>query len=85
MLYADALVSARTSLNFLTFAHSRTTKFFVPSSCGSGLFRRMKHPPGKHTFENVTLLALEKPYAESKSPAPLNVYCMIEPCVKILD
>ncbi|CAM9769228.1 unnamed protein product [Scytosiphon promiscuus] len=64
MLCANALATSRSSMSFLTFAHSRATTFFVPSQCGKGAFRRMKHPPVKASFDNTTLLLLEKPEAE---------------------
>eukprot|EP00903_Cladosiphon_okamuranus_P018343 g16875.t1 len=64
MLCADALATSRSSMSFLTFAHTRATSFFVPSPCGKGAFRRMKNPPVKATFDNTTLLLLERPHAE---------------------
>eukprot|EP00752_Nemacystus_decipiens_P012369 g10964.t1 len=64
MLCADALATSRSSMSFLTFAHTRANVFFVPSPCGKGSFRRMKNPPVKATFDNTTLLLLERPYAE---------------------
>ncbi|CAM9977168.1 unnamed protein product [Ectocarpus fasciculatus] len=64
MLCADALATSRSSMSFLTFAHSRATTFFVPTPCGNGGFRRMRKPPVKATFDNTTLLLLEKPDAE---------------------
>ncbi|CAM9136086.1 unnamed protein product [Ectocarpus sp. 12 AP-2014] len=64
MLCADALATSRSSMSFLTFAHSRATTFFVPTPCGNGGFRRMRRPPVKATFDNTTLLLLEKPDAE---------------------
>ncbi|CAM9488026.1 unnamed protein product [Ectocarpus fasciculatus] len=60
MLCADALATSRSSMSFLTFAHSRATTFFVPTPCGNGGFRRMKDAPVKATFDNTTLLLLEK-------------------------
>lgn len=64
MLCADALAITRSSLSLLTVAHSRASVFFVPNRCGSGRFRRMKDPPVKATFDNTTLLVLERPHAE---------------------
>ncbi|CAM9769158.1 unnamed protein product [Scytosiphon promiscuus] len=64
MLCADALAGSRSSISFLTFAHSRATTFFLPSSCGKGSFRRMKFAHVKATLDNTTLLLLEKPQAE---------------------
>ncbi|CAM9891977.1 unnamed protein product [Pylaiella littoralis] len=64
MLCADALAASKTSLNFLTSAHSRANVFFFPTPCGKGLYKRMKDPPVKASFQNTTLLLLEKPGAE---------------------
>ncbi|CAN0162487.1 unnamed protein product [Ectocarpus sp. 6 AP-2014] len=64
MLCADALATSRSSMSFLTFAHSRATTFFVPTPCGNGGFRRMKDAPVKATFDNTTLLLLEKRESE---------------------
>lgn len=63
MLCADALAMGRTSLNFLTFGHTRATTIFVPSQCGKGNYRigDLSH---KATYENTTLLVSEKPDGE---------------------
>eukprot|EP00752_Nemacystus_decipiens_P014979 g13337.t1 len=45
MLCADALATSRSSMSFLTFAHTRANVFFVPSPCGKGSYRRMKNTP----------------------------------------
>ena len=78
MLCADALVTSRSSMSFLTFAHTRASVFFVPSPCGKGSFRRMKNSPVKATLDNTTLLLLERPHAEVRlsfvrhvSPEPI--------------
>lgn len=64
MLCADALAVSRSSLNFLTFAHSRAMRFYIPGKCGPGTYRRMRNGPMKATPDNTTLLLLEKPEAE---------------------
>lgn len=54
---------SRTSLSFLTFGHTRATRFFIPSECGNGHFR-LGERSRKYTYDNATLLALEKPEGE---------------------
>lgn len=64
MLCADGLATAKSSLSFLTFAHTRATSFYIPGRCGPGISARTKKSHGKPYFDNTTLLSLEKPNAE---------------------
>lgn len=73
MLCADALAASKTSLNFLTSAHSRANVYFFPTPCGEGLFKRMQNPPVKASLQNTTLLLLEKPGAEVRGEDVLRV------------
>lgn len=62
MLCADGLVAARSSLTFLAFGHTRATRLFVPSECGNGHWRMGVDEMA--TYDNATLLALERPDAK---------------------
>ena len=68
MLCADALAVSRSSLHFLTFAHSRASTFYLPGSCGRGRHKRQIHSKRdglpKRNPDNATLLLVEKPEAE---------------------
>ncbi|CAN0065728.1 unnamed protein product, partial [Laminaria digitata] len=68
MLCADALAVSRSSLHFLTFGHSRASRFYLPGSCGPGHYMRQSRFPNdglaKRKPDNTTLLMLEKPEAE---------------------
>lgn len=77
MLCADAIATARSSINFLTFAHTKANAFFLPSPCGDGTYRRMKHPPAKATYDNTTLLQLERPGAEVRSTWSILRLCFV--------
>lgn len=68
MLCADGLVISRSTLHFLTSAHSRAQHVFVPSECGPGTYTRetRRHRDGtkKPNPNNTTLLCIEKPETE---------------------
>lgn len=68
MLCADGLAISRSTLHFLTFAHSRATHYFVPSACGPGTYtrktRRSNDGTKKPNPNNTTLLCIERPGAE---------------------
>eukprot|EP00904_Undaria_pinnatifida_P009744 jgi/Undpi1/58/HiC_scaffold_1.g00058.m1 len=68
MLCADALALARSSLHFLTLAHTRASTIYLPVSCGPGKYRRKSRIANglepKKNPDNATLLVLEKPEAE---------------------
>ncbi|CAM9853875.1 unnamed protein product [Scytosiphon promiscuus] len=68
MLCADGLAIARSTLHFLTFAHTRAKHLFVPSECGPGYYARGttagSNPRKKPNPNNTTLLCIENPDAE---------------------
>lgn len=70
MLCADALAVARSTLHFLTFAHTRASTFYVPDSCGPGRSSRRDRvhndvlPLPTRNPDNTTLLLIEKPDVE---------------------
>lgn len=68
MLCADGLATSRSTLHFLTVAHSRAKHIFVPSECGPGAYKRSTRDLGalspKPNPNNTTLMCIEKPDAE---------------------
>eukprot|EP00904_Undaria_pinnatifida_P004120 jgi/Undpi1/13709/HiC_scaffold_9.g03362.m1 len=68
MLCADGLAAARSSLHFLTFAHTTASTLYLPDSCGPGTYTRQTRPQNaglqKRSPDNATLLVLEKPGVE---------------------
>lgn len=68
MLCADGLAISRSTLHFLTFAHTRAKHHFVPSECGPGTYTRKSRKKldgtKKPNPNNTTLLCIEKPDAE---------------------
>ncbi|CAM9663704.1 unnamed protein product [Scytosiphon promiscuus] len=68
MLCADGLAVARSTLHFLTFAHTRAKHLFIPSECGPGTYAR-GHRDAHGTRKklnpnNTTLLCIENPETE---------------------
>ncbi|CAM9853944.1 unnamed protein product [Scytosiphon promiscuus] len=69
MLCADGLAISRSTLHFLTFAHTRAKHLFVPSECGPGTYARghreeqdtRKKKPNPN---NTTLLCIENSETE---------------------
>lgn len=73
MLCADGLAISRSTLHFLTFAHSRAKHLMIPSECGPGWYARGlkdERSVEKHGIRkkpnpnNTTLLCIEKPDTE---------------------
>lgn len=70
MLCADGLAASRSTLHFLTFAHTRAKHIFLPSECGPGTYARGsrvprdKGPRKKPNPNNATLLCIENPDTE---------------------
>ncbi|CAM9527243.1 unnamed protein product [Hapterophycus canaliculatus] len=69
MLCADGLAISRSTLHFLTFAHTRAKYLFVPSECGPGSYTRGQREDRatgkkKPNPNNTTLLCIENPDTE---------------------
>lgn len=68
MLCADGLAISRSTLHFMTFAHTRAKHYFVPSECGPGTYTRQTRAKldgtKKPNPNNTTLLCIENPEAE---------------------
>lgn len=64
MICADGVVIARSSLSFLTLAHTKANSLFIPSTCGTGTYHRKSNPNTFPTPDNTTFLVEEKPYSD---------------------
>lgn len=75
MLCADGLAVARSSINVLTFGHSRAGILFLPWKCGHGTFKLESRNKGIRVAmfhqDNITLLLLEKPNVEVRREAKI--------------
>ena len=64
MICADGIVIARSSLSFLTLAHTKADSLFVPSTCGPGTYYRKSNPNTFPTPDNTTFLVEEMPQSD---------------------
>lgn len=64
ILCADALALSKSSLHFLSLAHSRATTFYFPNECGPGTYHRGSSMRYRCVPDNTTLMLMERPQSE---------------------